>query len=118
VTAATPGADLLKIPRTALATTDIHRAAPEFINHPYLATLRLLSSRDPHVVTYGAADDIRIARAALSFPIGRNGLGNYHTGRVAAPLISRHGKGAARLVRREWSGCRSILKQGKRSKAW
>ncbi len=61
-------------------------------NHPDLAALGLPSLATLRVLTYGGGDDIRIARAALKFPIGRKGVDNYHAGGIAAPVDLASGK--------------------------
>ena len=61
-------------------------------NHPDIAALGLPSLATLRVLTYGAADDIRIARAALKFPVGRKGVDNYHAGGIAAPVDLESGR--------------------------
>jgi hypothetical protein len=55
-------------------------------NHSELAGLGLVSLATLRVLTYGTGGDIRIARAALRFPVGRHGVDNYHAGGIAAPV--------------------------------
>jgi Sugar-transfer associated ATP-grasp len=61
-------------------------------NHPDIAALGLPSLATLRVLTYGAGDDIRIARAALKFPVGRKGVDNYHAGGIAAPVDLESGR--------------------------
>jgi hypothetical protein len=67
-------------------------------NHPDLSALGLPSLTTLRVLTYGAPDDIRIARASLKLPVGRKGVDNYHAGGIAAPIdleSGRVGRGVA-----------------------
>jgi hypothetical protein len=55
-------------------------------NHPELANLGLPSLATLRVLTYGSGESIRVARAAIKFPVGRHGVDNYHAGGIAAPV--------------------------------
>lgn len=61
-------------------------------NHPNFAGLDLPSLATVRVVTYGDGVSIRIARAALKLPVGRQGVDNYHAGGIAAPIDVESGR--------------------------